>query len=90
MEFKISAARRKELAQIEAESGCDIGAGFDLGGNVGKFYASYLHPAPIDGDKLMALLESELGDRLSADQIVSLANEVQMQAQQQLAERRIA
>jgi len=39
---------------------------------------------------LMALLESELGDRLSADQIVFLAHEVQMQAQQQLAERRIA
>jgi hypothetical protein len=46
MEFKISAARRKELAQIEAESICDIGAGFDLGKNVDKFYASYLRHTP--------------------------------------------
>jgi hypothetical protein len=48
MEFKISAARRKELAQIEAESICDIGAGFDLGKNVDKFYASYLRHTALD------------------------------------------
>jgi hypothetical protein len=80
MEFKISEARRKELAQIEAESGCDFGAGFDLGGNVDQFYASYLHPTPINDDKLVAFLQSELGDRLSPEQIVSLANDVQASA----------
>jgi hypothetical protein len=90
MEFKISTARRKELAQIEAESDCDIGAGFDLGSNVDKFYASYLQPTPIDENKLMALLQSELGDRLSLDQIISLAQDVQMQAQQQLGAQKIA
>jgi hypothetical protein len=90
MEFKISAARRRELAQIEAESDCDIGAGFDLGGNVDKFYASYLHSTPINDDKLMTLLQSELGDRLSPEQIISLANNVQMQAQQQLEDLKIA
>jgi hypothetical protein len=90
MEFKISAARRKELAQIEAESDCDIGAGFDLGENVDQFYASYLHPTPINDNKLTAFLKSELGDRLSPDQIASLANDVQMQVQRQLEERKIA
>jgi hypothetical protein len=90
MEFKISTARSKELAQIEAESDCDIRAGFDLGSNVDKFYASYLQPTPIDENKLMALLQSELGDRLSLDQIISLAQDVQMQAQQQLGAQKIA
>jgi hypothetical protein len=90
MEFKISAARRKELARIEAESDCDIGAGFDLGENVDKFYANYLHPTPISEAKLMALLQSELGDRLSPDQIISLANDVQIRAQRQLEEQKIA
>jgi hypothetical protein len=90
MEFKMSAAQRKELAQIEAESDCDIGEGFDLGKNVDKFYASYLYPTPISEDKLMALLQSELGDRLSSAQIISLANSVQIQAQQQIEDRKIA
>jgi hypothetical protein len=89
-EFRISAARRKELAQIEAESGCDIGAGFDLGEHIDTFYGSYLPPTPIDEDNLMALLQSELGDRLSLEQIMSLANDVQMQAQKKVEERRTA
>jgi hypothetical protein len=44
MEFKISAVRRKELAQIEAESDCDIGTGFDLGKMLNSTSATCISP----------------------------------------------
>jgi hypothetical protein len=90
MEFKISEARLEELSQIEAECNCEIGAAFDVAGNADRFHASYLPPAPIDESKLLGFLQGELSDRLSLKQIVSLANAVQVEAQKQIEEQRIA
>jgi hypothetical protein len=84
MEFKISEARLKELSQIETEWDCEIGAALDVGGT------NYLPPAPIDEIKLLGFLQGELSDRLSPEQIVALANDLQIQVQQQISARKVA
>jgi hypothetical protein len=90
MKFKISEARLEELSQIEAECNCEIGAVFDVGGNADRFHASYLPSAPIDETKLLGFLQGELSDRLSPEQIVALANDLQIQVQQQISARKVA
>jgi hypothetical protein len=90
MKFKISEARLEELSQIEAEYNCEIGAAFDVEGNADRFYASYLPSAPIDETKLLGFLQGELSDRLSPEQIMALANDLQIQVQQQISARKVA
>jgi hypothetical protein len=90
MKFKISEARLEELSQIEADCNCEIGAALDVGGNADRFQAGYLPPAPIDETRLLGFLQGELSDRLSTEQIVTLANDLQIQVQQQISARKVA
>ncbi|KYC36549.1 hypothetical protein WA1_43460 [Scytonema hofmannii PCC 7110] len=71
MEFKLSAARLKELAQIEEEANCDIGVGFDWGQKLGDYLLSthYL----IDQAKLITMLHEGLGNVLSTQELEELA-----------------
>lgn len=85
MEFKLSEARLRELAQIEAEANCDIGAGFDWGQNLGthlKQVNSY-----VEDEKLMAVLQERLGDVLSKEELQEIVYSFQVQLRDRVIEK---
>jgi hypothetical protein len=88
MTFKISNARIHEFLQIEESVNCDIGAGIDQGVHLGGYLAKALQY--VDQTKLVALLQSELGELLPAEDLDEIATQVQQQIHQHLLQRRSA
>lgn len=77
MEFKITEAEALEFAQLEAEAGCEIGAGFDWGSSLGKFLASM--NGTVDHETLVELLRDRLGTVLSPEEIEDVVRSFQAQ-----------
>lgn len=82
MDFKLDEADIRALAQIEAEAGCDISAGADWSTRLGDDLA--LLQKPVDQQKLIALLHEDLGELLSPDEVVAIANDFQNHIHQRL------
>ncbi len=79
MTFKIDREQLRELAAIEAESGCDITAGLDWGSHT----ATYLRCSGryLDREKLLLLLQEELGNLLTPEDIEAIAIELHNRTQ---------
>jgi hypothetical protein len=88
MTFKMSDERLQQLLQIEESVNCDIGAGIDQGANLGAYLAAATQY--VDHTKLVALLQSEIGGLLPAEDLEAIAAEVQQQVYQHLQQRRSA
>jgi hypothetical protein len=88
MTFKISGDRFQQLLQIEKSVNCDISAGIDHGANLGAYRAEATQY--IDQTKLIALLQSEIGELLPAEDVEAIAAQVQQQVYQHLQQRRSA
>jgi hypothetical protein len=74
MTFKMSDERLQQLLQIEESVNCDIGAGIDQGANLGAYLAAATQY--VDHTKLVALLQSEIGGLLPAEDLEAIAAEV--------------
>ncbi len=85
MTFQISNDRLQELLKIEESVNCDIGAGIDHGANL----ATYLSDAMqyVDRSKLVAFLQSELGELLPTDDLEAIAHQVQQNVHQYVQRR---
>jgi hypothetical protein len=88
MTFKISEDRLQQLLQIEESVNCDIGAGLDHGAHLGAYLADAMQH--LDQTKLVALLQSELGALLEAEEVEVIAAQVQQQIHRHLIEKRSA
>jgi hypothetical protein len=79
MTFKIDQQRLLEMLAVEEECGCDISAGVDQGIHLGDYIASVLNaPEPLlNAEKLMTLLQEDLGDRLTLVELAELAATLQ-------------
>jgi hypothetical protein len=75
----------REAARLEDEAGCDIQAGPDLGANLGIYLASA--KSYINHEKLMSILQEELGDLLSPEDLETIANAAQNCAQARVIEK---
>lgn len=82
MAFQLSEARLKELAQIEEEANCDIGAGFDWGQTLDHYLATA--SSCIDAEKLRALLKERLAHVLSQEELEEVARSFQDQLQSRI------
>lgn len=85
MEFKLSEARLRELAQIEAETNCDIEAGFNWGQNLGTYLKQV--NSYVDDEKLMAVLQERLGDVLSREELQEMIHSFQVQLRNRVIEK---
>jgi hypothetical protein len=87
MSFKIDSKRIWELVQIEEEVNCNIGAAVDV----------YLHQnnsnlsadSYLDRNKLVDLLQGELGEVLLIEDIDAIVNIVQEQIRMRIDQRKI-
>lgn len=77
----IQATPRQANAQIEEEADCDISAGADW--SVRSPYSQH----PINHEKLIALLQDELGEVLSLEELEDMALKVQEQARCRVMEK---
>jgi hypothetical protein len=87
MEFNITEAEAREMAQLEEESGCDISAGPDWGVHLDQGMALALQLG--NHNKFIALLSEQFGTVLSSEEIEEVATSFQMQIQERLANRAI-
>jgi hypothetical protein len=89
MEFKLSEARLRELAQIEAEANCDIAAGSDWGQTLGtdsKQVANYVADEKLT-EKLMAVLQERWSDVLSREEMQEMIHSFQDQLRDRVIEK---
>lgn len=63
--FLLTEEEAREFAQLEKSVGCDIGAGFDWGTNLGKFLANASHD--VDHEKLMTQATDAIASSLDPD-----------------------
>jgi hypothetical protein len=93
MEFKITEAEAREMAQLEEESGCDISAGPDWGVHLDKVMGLALRsgdsaePTLRERNKFIDLLSEQFGSVMSSDEIEEVATSFQTQIQERLANR---
>lgn len=80
MAFQISNDRLQALLAIEESVNCDIGAGIDHGANLGTYLSDAMQY--VDRSKLIALLQSELGELLPTDDLEAIAHHVQQEIHQ--------
>lgn len=85
MTFEISQERLKELAKIEAETGCDVEAGLNLGAHAGEYLASV--KSYIDRDRLLIVLNEGLSQLLAPEDIEAIANELQIHTETLVTEK---
>lgn len=71
--------------QIEDEVNCDIQAGLDLGQNLEKYIAKT--QAHINQEKLMSVLQEELGNILSSEDLEIIADVTQNCVRDRLKEK---
>jgi hypothetical protein len=85
MTFKISNDRLQELLTIEESVHCDIGAGIEHGANLGTYLSDAMQY--VDRSKLVALLQSELGELLPTADLEAIAHQVQYEVHQYVQRR---
>ncbi|UBF27476.1 hypothetical protein K9N68_05890 [Kovacikia minuta CCNUW1] len=85
MEFRLDEAELRELAQIEAETNCDISAGFDWGQSLGNYLSQATRT--IDHGKLLEILRESLGNVLSQEELEDAANSIQAQLRNRVIEK---
>jgi hypothetical protein len=83
MEFKITEAEAREMAELEEEVGCDISAGADWGIHLDKVIELALNR--FERGKFIDLLNEQLGNVMSSEEIEEVALSFQMQIQERLA-----
>ena len=88
MTFKMSDDRLQELLKIEESVNCDIGAGIEQGEHLSVYLAEAMQY--IDQRKLVALLQSEIGELLPAEDLEAIAAQVQQQIHQHVVQRHSA
>ncbi|AFY69813.1 hypothetical protein Pse7367_1524 [Thalassoporum mexicanum PCC 7367] len=81
MSFSYDETWLMEAVRIEEECNCDISAGYDLGSNVGKFYASVQNGDALDFDKVAASAKEALSHCFSDEEIDSLMAQFKSSAQ---------
>ncbi|HEY9909829.1 MAG TPA: hypothetical protein V6D18_19735 [Thermosynechococcaceae cyanobacterium] len=85
MEFRLDEAKLRELAQIEAETNCDISAGFDLGKNLGDYL---IQDTPtLDSEKLMGILRERLSTVLTPEELEDAAQSIQTHIRNRVIEK---
>ncbi|HHP7245870.1 MAG TPA: hypothetical protein ACFE0H_14415 [Elainellaceae cyanobacterium] len=85
MHFTLDEAWLMRSVELEDAAGCDIQAGPNLGSDAGAYLAaaeSYITP-----DKLMAVLQEELGGMLSQDDLDFIATTTQRAARARVFEK---
>ena len=91
MEFKITEAEAREMAQLEEEVGGDLSAGADWGIHLDRVMELALDSTqPMLSDrskhrKFVSLLSEQFGNVLSLEEIEEVASSFQMQIQERLA-----
>lgn len=85
MEFKLDEAELRQLAQIEAETHCDIGAGFDWGQSLGNYLSQATHA--VNQARLLEVLRDSLGDVLSQEELEEAAQNIQEQLRNRVIEK---
>jgi hypothetical protein len=85
MTFQISNDRLQELLKIEESVNCDIGAGIDHGANLGAYLSDAMQY--VDRSKLVAFLQSELGELLPIADLEAIAHQVQRSVHQSVQRR---
>jgi hypothetical protein len=83
MRFQITEAEAREMARLEEESGCEIGAGPDWGIHLDKVMELALYPG--SHNKFIDLLNEQFGNVMSSEEIEEVAASFQMQIQERLA-----
>jgi hypothetical protein len=83
MEFKITEAEAREMAKFEEEAGCDLNAGADWGIHLDKVIELALNP--VARGKFIDLLNEQVGNVMSPEEIEEVASSFQMQIQERLA-----
>ena len=90
MPFTFNESRLIQAMQLEDAVGCDIQAGLDVGANAHAYLAG-ADLASAEGylaqDKLMAVLQDELGNTLSQDDLDLIACSTQQAVHERLLER---
>lgn len=84
MNFQMNEAEVRELAQIEAEAGCDVRAGCDWSTRPSEVLGVSRY---VDHQKLMAVLNEGLVNWLSEDEVAAIADELQVRLSQLVVER---
>jgi hypothetical protein len=79
MTFKIDQQQLLEMLAVEEECDCDISAGVDREGLLGDYIARVLNSTEplLNAEKLMGLLQEDLGDRLTTTELAELAAALQ-------------
>jgi hypothetical protein len=85
MTFQISNDRLQALLKIEESINCDIGAGIDHGVNLGTYLSDAMQY--VDRSKLIALLQTELGELLPITDLEAIAHQVQHEVHQYVQRR---
>lgn len=85
MKFTVTEAEAREMAQFEAEVGCDISAGPNWGIHLDKALELALNS--VDRVKLVELLSEQLGKVLSQDEVEELVAGFQVKVQEKVAEK---
>jgi hypothetical protein len=85
MAFQLDEAELRALAQIEAETNCDIGAGLDWGQPLGQDLAPTSNL--VDHGKLLEILQERLGTVLSQEELEETAQGIQAQLRTRLSEK---
>jgi hypothetical protein len=83
MKFKITEAEAREMAEFEAEVGCDLSAGADWGIHLDRVMELALNQD--ERGKFIALLSEQFGNVMSMEEIEEVAASFQMQIQERLA-----
>jgi hypothetical protein len=94
MEFKITEAEAREMAEFEAEVGGDVSAGIDWGIHLDKVMELALEREDFSSGQLSQgvksielFLNEQFGDVMSLEEIKEVAASFQMQIQQRLADK---
>lgn len=85
MHFTFDESQLAKSVELEDTVGCDIQAGPNLGRLAGRYIAAA--ESYIAHDKLMAVLQEELGGLLSQDDLEFIASTAYRAAQQRLQEK---
>jgi hypothetical protein len=91
MEFKITEAEAREMAELEEEAGCDISAGADWGIHLDKVIELALNPVDsaepmlCERGKFIDLLNEQFGNVMSLEEIEEIASSFHLQIQERLA-----
>jgi hypothetical protein len=83
MKFKITEAEAREMAEFEAEVGCDLSAGADWGIHLDRVMELALNQD--ERGKFITLLSEQFGNVMSMEEIEEVAASFQMQIQERLA-----